>query len=130
MPFSEGRSQALPPTMQPSLFEGLEPTADGRLRGLWSDLVNRQLPAAAKENAWPITENHCFARILLDNALSRPWREAVRPPAWRHTPLETLQRAIDLGQDLLRNPQEIDRLNARSLHLRRQRRSTEGEQFT
>ena len=95
------------------------PVEDGRLRAAWRDLVEARLPAAAATRPeWPVGLDHCFARILLDNALGRPWREAVRPPAWRNMPPADLARAIGLGKAVLDGEADLAALNRRSLALR------------
>lgn len=92
---------------------------DAALRARWRDLVERRLPgAAAGRSAWPVALDHCFARILLDNALGRPWRDAIRPPAWRRMPAPDLARAVALGEAVLAGEADLARLNERSLALR------------
>ena len=91
---------------------------DGGLRARWRDLVGRRLPQVARARGWPVAFDHCFARILLDNAMGRPWREAVAPPAWRNTPLPELERAVDLGEAALAGTADMGALNDRSLRLR------------
>lgn len=91
---------------------------ESELRAAWRALVDRELPAAAAHRQWPVTEHHCFARILLDNAFARPWREVVSPPAWRNTPMETLKKALDLGRAVLEGREDIYKLNETSLRLR------------
>ncbi len=59
--------------------------------------------------------DHCFARILLDNACGGPWRESVAPPAWANMPPERLAFAIDLGEAVLAAKADLGLLNRRSL---------------
>lgn len=87
------------------------------LRARWRDLVDLRLPAASRPS-WPVSLNHCFARILLDNACGRPWRELVPPPAWRHMPVDRLAEAVTLGEAVLAGGADLDELNRRSLQLR------------
>ncbi|WP_343346227.1 RNA 2',3'-cyclic phosphodiesterase [Sphingomicrobium sp. XHP0239] len=35
----------------------------------WSELTREELPACAAERGWPIRFDHCFQRVLLDNAV-------------------------------------------------------------
>jgi len=95
----------------------LEPAVD-ELRRRWRDLVERRLPAAAPGRGWPIRLDHCYARVLLDNAVGTPWRERIAPPAWRNAPRPVLVRAIDLGEAALDGREDMADLNARSLGLR------------
>ena len=97
----------------------LPPDDDAALRRRWRDLVERELPEAARGRSdWPVRLDHCFARILLDCVHDRPWREAVRPPAWRHATLDTLAEAVALGCDVLAGRADLQKLNQRSLQLR------------
>ncbi|WP_027170635.1 GNAT family N-acetyltransferase [Methylobacterium sp. 10] len=88
----------------------------GTLQRNWRDLVDRRLPQAARARPdWPVRLDHCFARILLDNACGGPWRESVAPPAWANMPPERLAFAIDLGEAVLAAKADLAFLNRRSL---------------
>lgn len=92
------------------------------MREHWRDLVQRKLPQAAADRPdWPVRFDHCFARILLDAACGRPWREVVAPPAWRNAPPDRLAQAIALGEAVLLGEADLAALNARSLTLRGKR---------
>lgn len=89
------------------------------IRKQWRKLVDRELPKAADTHKdWPVYLNHCFARILLDNAVGQYWRDAIQPPAWKNTPLPVLQTAIDLGESILAGDADIWALNDQSLKMR------------
>lgn len=97
----------------------LDPDADAALRRRWRTLVDERLPAAARGHRhWPVRLNHCFARILLDDACGRPWRECVRPPAWRNTPAALLGHAVATGEAVLAGEADLVALNRASLRLR------------
>ncbi|AWN47026.1 N-acetyltransferase [Methylobacterium terrae] len=88
----------------------------------WRALVDERLPEAARARPdWPVSRNHCFARILLDNACGGPWRESVAPPAWANMPPERLALAVSLGEAVLAGRQDLAALNHRSLLWRRKR---------
>lgn len=90
--------------------------ADAARRALWRDLVERRLPeAAGRRPGWPVRLDHCFARILLDNACGGPWRACVRPPAHANMPGERLDAAIALGEAVLADAVDLAVLNRRSL---------------
>lgn len=59
--------------------------------------------------------DHCFARILLDNACAGPWRDEIPPPAWANAPPDTLHTAIDLGEAILADRADLGLLDRRSL---------------
>ncbi|BAQ44931.1 GNAT family N-acetyltransferase [Methylobacterium aquaticum] len=91
-------------------------------RRRWRALVDERLPEAASGRPdWPVSRNHCFARILLDNACGGPWRESVAPPAWANMPPERLDVALALGEAVLEGRQDLAVLNHRSLLWRRKR---------
>lgn len=104
-------------------FEDISETAqdddDSLIRKRWRTLVDHDLPEAADHNKdWPVYLNHCFARILLDNAVGQYWRDVIAPPAWKTTPLPVLQTAIDLGEAILSGDADIWALNDASLKMR------------
>ncbi len=84
-------------------------------RAHWRDLVERRLPGSARPD-WPVRLDHCFARILLDNACGGPWRAQVRPPAHANMPVDRLGAAIALGEAVLAGRADLALLNRRSLH--------------
>ncbi|KNY19943.1 GNAT family N-acetyltransferase [Methylobacterium sp. ARG-1] len=83
-------------------------------RAHWRDLVARRLPEAARPG-WPVHLDHCFARILLDNACGGPWRDSVKPPAHANMPADGLEAAIALGEAVLDGGADLALLNRRSL---------------
>ena len=88
------------------------------LENRWFELTRDAMPAVAKERGWPVRFDHCFQRILLDNACGKPWREVVAPPAYRHAGDELLAEAIELGEAAMRGEADLGALNRRSLELR------------
>ena len=89
---------------------------EAALRRRWRDLVGRRLPeAAAGRPDWPVRLDHCFARILLDNACGGPWRESAAPPAWATMPADRLAEAVRLGEAALAGGADLAALNRRSL---------------
>ena len=96
---------------------GLGSIGEAELRARWRDLVERRLPGARRPD-WPVRFDHCFARILLDAACGRPWREVVPPPAWKNTPPDTLARAVATGEAVLAGEADLGELNRESLRLR------------
>lgn len=86
------------------------------LRRHWRNLVEKRLPAAAAQHPrWPVRHDHCFARILLDNACGGPWRERVDAPAWANMPPADLALAVALGEAVLADSADLAMLNRRSL---------------
>ncbi|KAK7704753.1 hypothetical protein SLS57_010377 [Botryosphaeria dothidea] len=107
----------------------MSPTAtSGRLVDLqeqWSALYKEELPRLAKardkaQPKWPVYLDHCFARIILDNAVGKdkPWMERVSKPATKNMSQEQLDAALDLGHKIASGEADLDQLNQRSLELR------------
>lgn len=89
----------------------------------WFTLTREIMPALAARRGWPVRHDHCFQRILLDNALGRPWREVLTAPAYRHASEAQMTRAIALGEAAVAGAQCLVQLNQRSLKLRRKAHS-------
>lgn len=96
-----------------------------QLRERWNELYKQRLPALAKardpvQPTWPVFLDHCFARIVLDNAIGndRPWTEIIKQPAVKNMSEEQLKTAIDLAERLVSGKADLVALDKRSLELR------------
>jgi hypothetical protein len=86
----------------------------------WITLTRTDLPAVASARRWPIQRDHCFQRVLLDNACGGIWYDhIVQRPAYRHADDAVLTTAIALGDAVLSDAQSLSVLNTRSLAWRR-----------
>lgn len=102
--------------------EEAEGGARGALEARWLDLVRRRLPRLAAARGWPVRLDHCFARILLDNAVGGRWYDHVSGrPAYRAISAEALARAVALGEAAAAGEADLLALNARSLSWRGKR---------
>ncbi len=82
----------------------------------WLTLTRETMPALAAERVWPVRNDHCFQRILLDNAVGGVWYEAVsKRPAYRHAEAAVLTRAVALGEAVLAGSADLVALNRQSL---------------
>jgi hypothetical protein len=89
----------------------------------WLRLTREALPALAAERGWPVNQDHCFQRILLDNAFGGVWYHHVAErPAYAHAATDALTRAIALGEACVRGEADLRVLNGQSLRWRRDRR--------
>jgi len=89
----------------------------------WLSLIRRQLPALAAARDWPIALDHCFARVLLDNAVGGCWYDAIPGrPAYRHASDAQLADAVDLARAAMAGTFDLAAANARSLHWRKARK--------
>ena len=85
------------------------------------DLVRVELPVAAHRGRWVLRNDHCFGRVLLDDAVGRCWYEVLdrRRPAFRQLDDGQLAGAVALGERLLVEGDALLRgLNERSLRWR------------
>ena len=94
----------------------------------WLALTRQDLPARARAEGWPLREDHCFQRVLLDHACGGRWYDSVAGrPAYRHLDPERLAVATALAERLAADPDAetlLRDLNARSLAWRGKQRRT------
>ncbi|MFD1950146.1 GCN5-related N-acetyltransferase [Sphingomonas arantia] len=89
------------------------------LEARWLDLTRRTLPRSAAARDWPVSADHCFQRILLDNAVGGCWYDHIAGrPAYAKAPDTVLTEAVRLA-DLVLAGADLHALNARSLAWRR-----------
>lgn len=98
------------------------------LQDQWNELYKKRLPALAKQKdasqkKWPIQLDHCFARIILDNAIGKdkPWNQAIKSPAYKNMTQEQLKDAIALGEKVANGEEDLVALDETSLALRGKR---------
>lgn len=89
--------------------------AEQRIVDRWFALTRERMPALAEERDWPVRLDHCFQRILLDNAVGGHWSEEIPAPAYRNAPDELLERAIALGEAAVAGEEDFGELNDNSL---------------
>lgn len=71
------------------------------LRERYRTLVDEELPAAADDD-WPVQDDHCFARIVLDSVFEDRWDTHITErPAYRSLSAEQLSRAIAVAEETL-----------------------------
>ena len=89
------------------------------LEARWLTLTREIMPSVSAENRWPIRNDHCFQRVLLDNACGGTWYAYIsKRPAYRRADMATLERAIALGEAVLAGSADLGELNVRSLTYR------------
>lgn len=96
------------------------------LRRQWTKLYAQTLPHMAKNRdpsqpKWPVTLDHCFARIILDNSVGKgeqQWDEMIKKPAVRNMNEEQLQQAISLGEKVRTGGIDLCHLDQKSLQCR------------
>jgi hypothetical protein len=82
----------------------------------WLSLTRDVMPSLAQERGWPVRADHCFQRILLDQACGGRWYDAIaRRPAYRHASDAQLDAAIALGDAVVAGIADLTQLNRQSL---------------
>lgn len=98
----------------------------------WRTLYAKTLPSLAysKDAAqpkWPVSLDHCFARIILDNTIGTgrgkdgenvQWDSVIRKPAVKHMSDAQLRLAIELAHKIQRGEANLVELDRRSLEAR------------
>jgi O-6-methylguanine DNA methyltransferase len=91
----------------------------------WNVMWKQTLPKLARardpaQPKWPVTLDHCFARIILDNAvgITKPWMEIVKAPAVKNMSESQILAAIELGHEIADGRADLVALNENSLALR------------
>ena len=89
------------------------------LQARWLALTKERLPARARAERWPLREDHCFQRVLLDAVCGGRWYDHVPArPAYRHLDVDRLARAVGLAERLATEPDAVTllrELDAQSL---------------
>lgn len=96
------------------------------LRDEWTTLCSHTLPklAEARDSAqrkWPVTLDHCFVRIILDNTIGhglQRWDNVLQKPAGRNMDEQQLRDAIKLGQRIQSGEVSLCHLDEVSLRCR------------
>ena len=94
------------------------------LQARTADLISRYLtltkdimPLAAldPQNKWPVRNDHCFQRIVLDIVCNGIWYEHLSHPAYKHLNHDQATRAVQLCEDIVSNRVNLHELNEQSL---------------
>ena len=85
------------------------------LENRWFALTRDEMPSLAQERGWSVHLDHCFQRILLDNAVGAKWNEEIPAPAYRNAEDAVLEKAIALGRSAIAGTEDLAELNNNSL---------------
>ena len=80
-------------------------------------LTKEVLPSLARSDRknWPVSEDHCFQRIVLDTICGGVWYEHLDRPAYKHLTNNQAQRAVGLCRDIADGRVDLKQLNQQSL---------------
>ena len=80
-------------------------------------LTKEVLPSLARngQTDWPVSEDHCFQRIILDQVCGGVWYEYLGRPAYKHLTKDQAQRAVELCRDIGDGRVDLKQLNQQSL---------------
>lgn len=105
------------------LFDGqravsLVRTAD--LVSRYMVLTKEVMPQMARDGAanWPVRNDHCFQRIVLDTICGGAWFDHLQRPAYKNLSNDQAMRAVRLCEDIIAGHADLFALNAASLSWR------------
>ncbi len=80
-------------------------------------LTKEVLPALARNGwrNWPVSEDHCFQRIILDHVCGGVWYEYLDRPAYKNLTKDQAQCAVKLCEDIADGHKDLEKLNQQSL---------------
>jgi hypothetical protein len=75
------------------------------------------MPAIAQEKSrrWPVRNDHCFQRIVLDTICGGVWYDFLERPAYKNLSPEQAQLAVLLCEDIIGERADLVALNQKSL---------------
>ena len=84
-------------------------------------LTKNVLPSLAKDGSrtWPVAEDHCFQRIVLDTICGGVWYDFIDRPAYKNLTMEQVLAAVQLCEAIINGHSNIQELNQQSLVWRR-----------
>jgi hypothetical protein len=86
-------------------------------------MTREVMPKMAREttNKWPVKDDHCFQRIVLDSVCQGVWYESIERPAYKHLNYEQAKLAIKLCNEIIAGEVDLSQLNTQSLTWRGKR---------
>ncbi|MEL7012079.1 MAG: hypothetical protein AAFO72_02240 [Pseudomonadota bacterium] len=83
-------------------------------------LTRVSLPNIAKSRGadWPVMNDHCFQRIVLDAICGAVWYDHIKRPAYKHMSSEQAGKAVQLCEEIIAGRADLRQLNRQSLMFR------------
>ena len=98
-----------------------------------ADLVSRYIVltkgvmpylARTSHKHWPVNNNHCFQRIILDSVCGGVWYDYLPRPAYKNLTHDQAANAVKLCNDIISGDADLIVLNKQSLKWRGKTGST------
>lgn len=89
-------------------------------------LTRTVMPQMARtgRTGWPVRNDHCFQRIVLDTVCGGVWYDVLARPAWRHLSPTQAAQAVKTCEDIIAGRADLTALNRQSLAWRGKLRTT------
>lgn len=101
------------------MIKGESAVADERadMVAQYLHLTRTVMPAIAQtpKNNWPVRNDHCFQRIVLDTICGGIWYDHIARPAYKHLSLDKARRAVHLCEGVISGDADLVALNHQSL---------------
>jgi hypothetical protein len=87
-------------------------------------LTRSVMPALAQTSKrhWPVRNDHCFQRIVLDTIFGGVWYDHIARPAYKHLNETQATHAVRLCDQIIAENTDLNVLNQQSLAWRRKSR--------
>lgn len=84
---------------------------------LYLHLTRTVMPELAQtsKRAWPVRNDHCFQRIVLDTISGGVWYEHITRPAYKNLSLTQVMLAVELCHQIIEGNVDLGELNRQSL---------------
>ena len=81
------------------------------------ELTKEVMPKMAREKVfqWPVQNDHCFQRIVLDSICNGSWYAHLGRPAYKNLSGDQALKAVKLCEDIISGNADLHALNRQSL---------------
>ena len=85
-------------------------------------LTRSVMPGLARTSKchWPVRNDHCFQRIVLDTICGGIWYDHIARPAYQHMSATQAMRAVQLCDQIIAGNTDLNVLNRQSLTWRKE----------
>lgn len=87
------------------------------LAALYTVMTKETMPKLARttHRHWPVKNDHCFQRIVLDAVCGGVWYDHLARPAYKHLTHSQAMQAVNLCGDIIDGTADLGALNKQSL---------------